>query len=491
MSQLRVPILISVCLLLIVSCSNELPPEPGEIGEGTTASAGGIATGQASYTYQEGYAPPIDVDDNDRQIFFLDEYIFNMNPDESQLQTGVLVNHPDGLVYKYYYVFVNGEWEKRVFNEDTYKSSNWIQGQATDWMSVDTPGLAIGENYVVAYSCKKYNNQWKCGCGDYNCNQWMLNSFLYRNVDLPPEPIEPGSVITQRIWISPSGQIIPKGQSTNLDVYFSSRREDLEELGDTIKVIITKETTGEEVLGEIITLERTSDPHCHVDESSFDCHISYYGELTTLFSEFGEYSIEMAEATPETTKVESGYFKVVPESFLDNFIIASNIGAFEYQDQSGYYGSDETQYINARYRSEDTRAYVDISFPREEIYVSDFTDRGDGVYFRFTPDEERGDSHLSIRWLSGPHAVEIDFYGSGEESEQIMLNTQESEQIIEAYLAKHPLDTKSILKGYPENIITPDNITFNVSLTSTNATRFNTTFDTTQIPDGKYNISIS
>ena len=36
-----------------------------------------------------------------------------------------------------------------------------------------------------------------------------------------------------------------------------------------------------------------------------------------------------------------------------------------------------------------------------------------------------------------------------------------------------------------------DNITFNVSLTSTNATRFNTTFDTTQIPDGKYNISIS
>ena len=35
-----------------------------------------------------------------------------------------------------------------------------------------------------------------------------------------------------------------------------------------------------------------------------------------------------------------------------------------------------------------------------------------------------------------------------------------------------------------------DNITFNVSLTSDNATRFNTTFDTTQIPDGKYNVTI-
>jgi hypothetical protein len=76
---------------------------------------------------------------------------------------------------------------------------------------------------------------------------------------------------------------------------------------------------------------------------------------------------------------------------------------------------------------------VDISFPREEIYVSDFTDRGDGVYFRFTPDE-RGDSHLSIRWLSGPHAVEIDFYGSGVES-----------IVLDAYLEKYPLVKEGVL----------------------------------------------
>ncbi|MBW2992293.1 hypothetical protein KY345_03695, partial [Candidatus Woesearchaeota archaeon] len=49
-----------------------------------------------------------------------------------------------------------------------------------------------GENYVLAYTCKKYNNQWKCGCRSENdCGYWMLETFTLAEAEIPSEPQEP------------------------------------------------------------------------------------------------------------------------------------------------------------------------------------------------------------------------------------------------------------------------------------------------------------
>ena len=97
---------ILLLVVFIVGCqSGELPPEPEEPGvpaEPGKVEASGAPTGQA-YSYYEGYAPPVDVFDNDQQIFFLSKYVFNLDPNEEYLSTEVKVDHDDGYIYRYYY----------------------------------------------------------------------------------------------------------------------------------------------------------------------------------------------------------------------------------------------------------------------------------------------------------------------------------------------------------------------------------------------------
>ena len=357
------------------------------------------------------------------------------------------VNHPEGFIYKYYYAFVNGRWDKREFNEETYKSSNWIKDEATDWLRVETAGLAIGENYVVAYSCKKYNNNWKCGCGNYNCNQWMLNSFLYRNVDLPPEPIEPGSVITQRVWINPNGDLISQDENTPINIYFESSNEDIQELEETLTVAITDQ---QEKVTEVV-LEKTSDVYCNTGDNYFNCHVGFYGETSGLA--LGDYTIDLPGVSSETTKVEPGYFKIVSASFLDDFFITENIGNFEFGSRNGHSHSDDVLHVYSSYYHESSSAYVDIKFPKDELNLYDgFKDLGDGLYRRINPDDyAENKAWISHRWLSETFQVNVEFYTKeGEvlgDDEQIVLD---------AYLEKYPLAKELVLEKYPQNIMNQD-----------------------------------
>jgi len=443
-------------IIVMVGCQKgDLPPEPGAPG----------VVGKA-YAYYEGYAPPIDVFDGDKQIFFLDKYVFNLDPSEEYLSTKASVDHTGGYVYKYYYVYTNNRWEKQDFREETVKGSNWIRDSAIDYLSIKTNTIIPGDNYIVAYSCKKYDNRWRCGCSSKygSCNQWMLNTFLYRNVELPPEPIEPGSIITMRLWISPRGEMIEKGKEIYLDVYFNSKRYDLEQLDDTIDVRMTKPDESE----EWIQVERRGEVRCEewqgeeaeesveeeaVEEAEeerveFSCHVGYYTEYTPDM--LGEYLIDLGDvAVPENYKIETGYFKVVDKIEFEKYLILEDIGEFENRHYNAHYYGDNRMYFWINYLDKNFKwVGVSIHLPKKDLYVKDWQEteiNGNTVYFREGSDEHG--KWINYQWLSGNVRVEINSW-SHEELPNIM-------PIVKAYLEKWPAVKESTEEGlvlsFPEN----------------------------------------
>ncbi len=433
---------ILLLVIFIVGCqSGELPPEPGE--PGTATQEGVSPTGQA-YAYYEGYAPPVDVFDDDKQIFFLGDYVFNVDPIQQYLSTEVKVAHEGGYIYRYYYVYTNSGWEKRQFREDTVSGSNWIKDVANDYLNIKTNTITPGENYIVAYSCKKQDNQWRCGCsGIYGqCNQWMLNTYLYRNVDLPPEPIEPGSVITMRVWISPRGEIFEEGDNINLDVYFNSKKYDLEQLGDagTIRVV------NPEGIEEHVTVEKRGDVYCEEQEGQFNCNVGYYAKYTP--SMLGEYLIDFGESidVPETYQIETGYFKVVDEATFGKYLILSDIGGLINENHGGSY-YEGRMYFWTNYRNNQYNwVHVNVNLPEERLYLNDWEKLeidGNIIYVR-TDGNEYG-SWIDYQWLSGNVRVNVGTYTQiGEEMPDVMV-------VVKAYLEKWPALPR--FENYPDFLI--------------------------------------
>ena len=76
----------------------------------------------------------------------------------------------EDYIYKYYYITVNGQWQKRAFPQATAGSSSWIKSSAS--VSVDTNQLKEGSNFVVVYSCTKTGSSWNC-----HNNKWQIHEF--------------------------------------------------------------------------------------------------------------------------------------------------------------------------------------------------------------------------------------------------------------------------------------------------------------------------
>ena len=420
---------IVLCVLLVLflyGCGgDDLPPEPGEPGTGDRE--GGVSTaGQAYYHDQEGYAPPYDVF-SDEQIFFLDNYVFNVDPGEDWINMGVRAKRDGGYIYRKFFIYQNGEWIDHYFNQDTVSGSNWISGSADSYISLNTNSLGLGENYIVAYSCRKIDNDWKCGCSSPHgrCGQWMLHSFLYRNVDLPPEPIEPGSIYTMRVWLSPRGEILDDSRDVDVYAYFDSRRDDLGGLGETGSLrIITPD--GRE---DSVQIVKQGDVYCDEYDSSFSCHVNYYGTYTPPIE--GDYTINFGGvAIPESYKIEEGYFKVDPGIF-SRYLILEDIGGFDFMEKWGHYG-DYYLSMSARYGG---AQYVYANVERNEHGF-----RFDG-WQKITVDDEEiymnsdSDSHgtwIAYSWLSGDVKVFVDTYSeAGQELVDVL-------PVVRAYLAKLP-----------------------------------------------------
>ena len=163
-------------VILIVGCkATDLPPEP---------RSPNFPVGKAIQIY-EGYGAPYDFFDEDKQIAFLSQSVFNLSFELDHLSLEVTTKHQDGYAYRYGYYYTNTGWVKFQFPQSTVRGSNWIKDSSNISLDINTRNITPGENYIITYSCKKYEGGWKCGCVNKNgpCNLWILQTYLYRNVE--------------------------------------------------------------------------------------------------------------------------------------------------------------------------------------------------------------------------------------------------------------------------------------------------------------------
>ncbi|MBU0472214.1 MAG: hypothetical protein KKF65_06300 [Nanoarchaeota archaeon] len=201
-----VGVLVFLCVVIIVGFgwllfstkTTDLPPEPPIIGEGiTNTNLGGLAFYPGDEIPSE-YAPPWDIFNYKKMIFTItpDEFIINMDDLDEENTISIEANHPEGLIYKYGYLYylAEEEWGSFEFEETTIEGSNWIKNYGSiieKARNEDLLELGAGEYYLVAYSCKKHDGEWKCGCkNEKECGYWMIQSFNIQveESELPPEP---------------------------------------------------------------------------------------------------------------------------------------------------------------------------------------------------------------------------------------------------------------------------------------------------------------
>lgn len=151
-------------LSVLASCTSALPPEPSRPGE---KSGQKLLAGRAFFSNLEqlGYAQPT---------------TFSISADSLTKgeNLSILVQNED-YVYRYYYISLNGQWDKRTFPGQPVANSNWIASSAS--ASFSTATLPEGDNYVVAYSCTKKKTGWDC-----HNNRWQIHQFEVLPLNLPP-----------------------------------------------------------------------------------------------------------------------------------------------------------------------------------------------------------------------------------------------------------------------------------------------------------------
>ena len=154
-----------LCLIAVFMMSGcaDLPPEPGSPG---------TPIGKAAGMY-DGYAPTIDVFNEKKQLFSLD-----VVEEGNTIMLDTKVQHLAGYVYKYGYLHTLDGWKKYEFPQRSVRGSNWIRKSANIKIEKLKEDLNDGDNYILAFSCKKHGQDWKCGCREENdCGYWMLQKF--------------------------------------------------------------------------------------------------------------------------------------------------------------------------------------------------------------------------------------------------------------------------------------------------------------------------
>jgi len=339
--------------------STDLPPEPGEF-------SGPI--GQA-IGYYGGYSSPFDVFDNDNQIFFLEQYLYNLEIDQDSIGVDPSVNHPGprSYVYKYGYYYTESGWEQFEYPQETVAGSNWIESEAGTSFELPTNQLFLGENYVVSYSCK-WHDGWKCGCSsENNCGYWMLQTYVLREFDLPPEPEEPGSPILVRINIGPGSDIVEKDVPINVNAWIETSFDISQEMLDDLDLTIIRPDGS----SEVITIDLEYGPICREGEGTFGCMLSFEGGYTPTMS--GEYEVKFTDEDEETFRIYDGSFKSVERSLIDQYIITSDIGDYEWSHYGNYFGHywNDVDHYYANYQGENTYSYAAVNVG-DDVVNNDF-----------------------------------------------------------------------------------------------------------------------
>ena len=443
--------LIIAVALFLAGCGSELPPEPGSPS---------VPVGKATGIY-EGYSPPNDVYNNNVQIFFLSKNVFNLEPEQENIDLGLSVSHEQGYVYKYGYYYSNNGWKKFEFLDQTISGSNWIKEKASAYLSTNTKELTPGENYVVAYSCKRYDKKWRCGCSYQGgpCNQWMIQTYLYRNVELPPEPIPPGSLITTRVYISPNWQIFRSGQDIDLYVSMESTRENLNNQADSLSIRIQRPDYGQELTtlkkyGDVNCYEcKEKDGNCYRYYRQFNCYVYFYGKYTpplagNYFLDFGVDKVKV----PEWMKVENGEFKILSHEIFKEYLIEEDIGQFKFTYSGGSYSTDGQGFYATYYKDKylKTSTYLGVNINDFKWSYRSFQDikndknyqpqmvEGNEVWVRtdsiHTPYYEEVINNVHIVWNNYGRTISIYVSGS---------DVTGYKDVLLAYLKKFPSNNET------------------------------------------------
>ena len=198
----KLVVLSVVLVLAFIGCT--LPPSPSSPGlSGEDSGLIGFAFRHLSYGSQglEDFSPPIDVFDNDRVIFnVLDE--ISPRDGETTVEQEFDYFQPGGYLWGdiYYLDYEDFKWRPYSLGESRVGNSNWIADGSFEYLRLPLSSLQEGENYIIAYSCKKYDDEWKCGCLTQNgpCNQWMLQEYDLDLTKLPPGPVDPPGIEPER-----------------------------------------------------------------------------------------------------------------------------------------------------------------------------------------------------------------------------------------------------------------------------------------------------
>ena len=126
---------------------------------------------------------------NLEQAGYAEPTTFSISADELTKGEPLTLSVNENYIYTYYYVTVNGQWQKQTFSQATFGNSNWIKSSAS--VSLDTSLLTEGSNYAVAYSCTKTGSNWNC-----HNNKWQIHQFeiLPKSEEsklVPLPPIDP------------------------------------------------------------------------------------------------------------------------------------------------------------------------------------------------------------------------------------------------------------------------------------------------------------
>ncbi|MBW2992294.1 hypothetical protein KY345_03700 [Candidatus Woesearchaeota archaeon] len=165
-----------IILLFVIGCApSDLPPEPG---------APGAPVGEATAAMEEGYAPPYNIFENNQMIFITPGTI-SATSGQDKVQVRLAATLDGGFIYNRGYIYTAQGWQEYTFYTKTVGGSNWIRDSADADLSIPVADLSEGENYVLAYTCKKYDGVWKCGCRSENdCGYWMLQTFTLEKAGL-------------------------------------------------------------------------------------------------------------------------------------------------------------------------------------------------------------------------------------------------------------------------------------------------------------------
>ena len=180
-----------ILAIFLAGCvQDDVPPSPPAPGSDTD-----IKTGFAflsSTPADTRFAPPRDIFE-DEDLFTLDLDSGGVLPIQSGSATvnlDIEVNHDGGFIWNKVYVAdtVHNSWIEYTLSGDTYSGTGYLKTtDVSKQLTINTSKLEEGSGYVLAYTCKKRSETWKCGCrSNTDCNKWMLNEFNV--LEVPPGP---------------------------------------------------------------------------------------------------------------------------------------------------------------------------------------------------------------------------------------------------------------------------------------------------------------